>query len=515
VIVDATTRAIRIVAAHPSARIVTPAWTPDGAAIIAAVDYDEQPFDLFEFALDGSTPKGRRLTYTSGGATWPDVSPDGTSIVFVGYTADGFDLFTTPYRQTRAARSEFPIAPGSGPVSAPTDRAGRAEARSRSESSGGGPAETGPDRCKGGCPAYSPWPTLMPTSWTPIVERGDEALRLGIGVGGYDVLGRHGYSASATWLVNRPDTAPLPHAASPDWQIQYLYDRWVPTFFVAASQHTSFGAGPPDVAGRPTSATLREHELTAGVLYPIRRVRVSHRALASLVQSTDRFTFADRLASHDTAGARFGWTTSTARTYGYSISREDGWSFGGTAEFEGDRFGSAAVRTVTTDGRAYLRGAAAHHVLALRAAVGVSSGDADRRRTFHLGGSSANAEVLDFGRDAISLLRGFGARTFAGSHVALMNSEYRWPITRPQRGVGTIPLLLHSVHAAAFADAGHAWTRAFSVRDAKIAAGGELSFDFIALYSAPLTLAIGAAWGHDRAGTAPGGTVYARLGRAF
>ena len=39
----------------------------------------------------------RRLTHLTGGATWPDVSPDGRVLAFVGYTAEGFELFSMPY----------------------------------------------------------------------------------------------------------------------------------------------------------------------------------------------------------------------------------------------------------------------------------------------------------------------------------------------------------------------------------------------------------------------------------
>ena len=65
----------------------------------------------------------------------------------------------------------------------------------------------------------------------------------------------------------------------------------------------------------------------------------------------------------------------------------------------------------------------------------------------------------------------------AGHHVALMNADYRWPVARPQRGSGTWPLFLHTVHAAVFADAGHAWTRTFAAHDLKSSVGGELSLE--------------------------------------
>ena len=97
-----------------------------------------------------------------------------------------------------------------------------------------------------------------------------------------------------------------------------------------------------------------------------------------------------------------------------------------------------------------------------------------------------------------------------------MNADYRWPIARLQRGLGTWPILLHTLHAAVFADAGHAWTRTFDARDVKTSAGAELSLNFVAAYSLPFTASLGAAWGHDGSHTVPDrATVYFRLGHAF
>lgn len=492
VVVDVATRVVGVVATDADARIVTPAWRPDGAAIVAAVAPRDETFNLHEFALDGS--RGRQLTHTSGGATWPDVSPDGKMLVFVGYTPDGHDVFSMPY----------PNADQDVPSSVPSPRAANASTLK-------------PDLASRPSTAYEPLSTLAPTSWTPVIEPGSVQWRVGAAVSGYDVLGYHGYAATATWRLASPEGASAPARATPDWRLYYAYTRWRPTIFGSASAETSFFAGPATDAGAPTDSTLLARQLQAGVVLPIVHVRISHQALVSLVHALDHYTLQTQQLSRTRVAVRGAWLTSSARTYGYSISPEDGVSVGGTAEVVRRGFGAFAdADVVTGDIRAYLPSLAPHHVAAVRIAAGMSSGDVTAGRTFLLGGPSSNASAIDFGRHAVSLLRGFATDTFAGSRVALVNADYRWPIARPQRGVGTWPLLLHTVHAAVFADAGHAWTRSFLADAIKVSAGGELSADVVAGYFMPFTATIGAAWGHDGSGLVRDrATVYFRVGRAF
>jgi WD40-like Beta Propeller Repeat len=491
VIVDPGTKAIRTVTPYRSIRVVTPAWRPDGRAVVAAAAPRDQPFNLYEFSIDDplETLHARPLTATDGGATWPDVSPDGKTIVFVGYTTDGFDLFSMPYPVSGEAR---PLRDAAAP-----EQTGFAELE---------PLDHEPR-------PYSPWPTLRPTSWTPIVEGDNTQVRVGAATAGVDVLGYHGYAASASWLVSGPAAA----EKSPDWTLSYAYDRWRPTLWAAASSATSFFAGPPTASGTPSNATLRERRLEAGVLLPVRHVRVSHLAIVSFLAGVDEYTLPDATLSRDRRAVRAGWATSSTHTYGYSISPEGGVTVGGTAERVPGSLGSfGEATTLTADARAYLPGFGSHHVVAIRGAAGVSTGDVDIRRNFHLGGALPNPSVIDLGRNAISLLRGFGTDTFAGSHVALVNADYRWPLWRPQRGAGTWPVMLHTVHAAAFADAGHAWTGAFRRPAMKTSVGTELSADFVAGYFFRFTSTVGVAWGHDGSGTVRDrATIYARIGHAF
>jgi WD40-like Beta Propeller Repeat len=495
VIVDVATKAIHTVTPYRGVRVVTAAWRPDGRALVAAVAPRDQPFNLYEFPIDDPLQAlhARPLTATTGGATWPDISPDGKTIVFVGYTIDGFDLFSMPYPVPGEARPPInvraPERTGSGELE-PLDHEPR---------------------------PYSPWPTLRPTSWTPIAEGDSTQFRVGAATAGFDVLGYHAYGASASWLVSGPAAAEKPGAPTPDWTFSYAYARWQPTLWVAASSATSFFSGPPTASGTTSNATLRERRLEAGVLLPMRHVRVSHLAMVSFLTGVDDYTLPEGTISRDRRAVRAGWATSSTHTYGYSISSESGVTVGATAERVPRSLGSFGdATTFTADTRAYLPGLGSHHVLALRGAAGVSTGDVDIRRNFHLGGALPNPSVIDLGRNAISLLRGFGSDTFAGNHVALVNADYRWPLWRPQRGTGTWPVMLHTVHAAGFVDAGHTWTGAFRGSAVKTSVGAELSADVVAAYFFRFTSTVGIAWGHDGSGTVRDrATIYARIGHAF
>ena len=498
VLVSAETGAVRVIASAPDTRWVTPAWRPDGRAVLVAGAAASVPFNLYEIGVEGSELTKRLLTNTTGGARWPDVSADGTTIVFVGYTVDGFDVFTTPY----------PLDPTGGPEPNVLLPPAVLPQTPNLTVAATDPADTNARR-------YNPLPTLMPTSWEPVIETEGDRLRLGAGIGGNDVLAYHSYSAAATWRVDEPrhdggEAPPL------DWTLAYAYDRWIPTVFASASWETEFAGVSVPGAPEPLVIPVRSRELEAGVFIPFRRVRISHQALASLIRTDDRYQLTGEEVSLNRTAARVGWATSSAKVFGFSISPERGVTVGATGESVLDALGSSAsASTATGDLRVYIPGAGSHHVVAVRAAGGASSGDRGARRVFLLGGASPATGVINFDSDALSLLRGFEANAFAGNRIALLNVEYRWPFARPERGFKTWPVFLHTAHAAAFADAGHAWSNSFRMADLKTSLGGELSADVVLGYSLRLTLTAGAAWGRDGQSGSDGATAYVRVGRAF
>jgi hemolysin activation/secretion protein len=122
---------------------------------------------------------------------------------------------------------------------------------------------------------------------------------------------------------------------------------------------------------------------------------------------------------------------------------------------------------------------------------------------------------VNFGSDALGMVRGFEDEAAAGSRIASASVEWRQPLWRVQRGTGTWPIFLRTVHAAVFVDAGHAWTGEFSPDRLKASVGAEGSLDTVVGFRLPLTFTAGVAHTYDRF-TGHGATgFYVRIGPSF
>jgi hypothetical protein len=482
VVVDVATRHIRTVASSDSGRNVGPIWLPDGSTILFSSDRDGTSFRIY--AVDVGTRALRRLLGTGAAARFPALSPDGRQLVFVGYRADGYDLYSIPFDAPQWSA----VLPS--PVVDPADGI----------SAVGAATTPAPDGRPVGSP-YRPWHTLAPRYWTPVIETRQDSLLLGASTSGSDALGRHGYAATGAWAI--------PHNR-PDWRLDYAYARWWPTMFAGAS----------DTIDDWRDGTVRSRELTAGALFPYRRVRWATTALAAFHASRDVFDCPSCDPSPGGAATRsavqLGWIFSTAKSFGYSISAEQGGSAGVTAELTrralgADGDGGAA----TADVRVYSRAVPRHGVVAARAAGATSWGERPVRRVFNAAGPGPQSTGFDFGSGAIGLLRGFSPSDLFGYHAAVVNVDYRFPLAWPQRGIGTLPVMLRNLHGAVFADIGHAWDGSFRAGEVRRSFGAEISADTIIGYSFPLTLTAGAARRDDPSGRRQGWAAFVRTGRSF
>jgi hypothetical protein len=462
---------VRTVVSSPAARNVTPFWLSEKTILFASTR-DDRPFQIY--SVDVATGMLKRLNDAGDSAQSPVVSPDGRSLVYVGYTPDGYDLFSLPLSSVSWTDAEVEA---------------------------GLPANTPTGSVATPAHGYRPWSTLAPRFWMPVAGSDAGELEAGASTDGGDALGRHAYAGAIAWSAAR---------ARPDWSIAYAYDRWWPTLFVSLSDDTDPWRG----------GAIRTSEVNAGALFTSVRVRRAQTLLTALHASRDAFECPDCATPLRTRtrrnAVRIGWTFDNTQTYGYSISREAGGVVRATWEAAPEALGSeASTEGATLDVRAYHHLGPQHAVIAVRAAAASSWGDTDVRRIFSASGSGTVAGDFDFGRSAVGLLRGFDADAIVGDRVVVGNADYRFPLRQLQRGIGTLPIFFRAVHAAVFVDAANAWGARFRWSDVRVSGGAEISMDAVAGYSLPLTFATGVAWRSDPVSAQRGATVFGRIGRAF
>jgi hypothetical protein len=495
VLVDPASRAVRTLVSRRDARLVTPSWTPDGTTILFSADLSaeapakanagDRPFNVY--AVEVASGAVRQITDTAGGAQFPELMPDGR-LIYVGYTPDGYDLFSISL-DSSGLQAGAPI------LAAP----------SRSD-------ETEISRLKAGATyiaefessKYNPLRTLVPSFWTPIVESDSGETVLGAATGMVDALGRHSYAIDAGWARGR---------ARPDWHAAYAYDRWRPTLFASYSDDTDPIRG----------GTIRSRELFAGTRLSFRRLRWTETLLAGFDALTDTIVCGEITSGcrtpesrRDLRSLRGGWLHDSRRMFGYSISPEEGMAIEAAAETSRKPLGSDVdAGAAIFDVRGYRRLLGRHTVVAGRAGFAASWGPGRARRVFSAGGSGPSQPEFDFGRDSIGLLRGFAASDVIGTRAAVANLDLRFPVARIQRGMRSWPVFFQTLHAAAFVDAGHAWDSALRTANLRTSTGAEVSLDLVILHYVPVTLVAGAAWTRDPIGNRQRAAVFGRIGRAF
>jgi len=510
VVYDADLRDGARVAPDPAAHDVTPAWTPDSRWVLFASDRQAGHHRILAAAVADADQPGAPLPVivdVAGGATQPDVSPDGEMVVFVSETAAGSEVFS--------ARMP-PLAPAGGAVGdvgrhqrvpvAPPAPVAAAAGGARADA-----VDTTADV------AYSPWSTLLPRAWQPLAAIDRDHAQLGAAVAGEDALGRHSYGLRVWWTASGSAISEgWPDAAAFDWYASYTYDRWRPAVMLSASAESdTVGVR---AAGTVVTAAARTHQAFGGVWYPVRRARWSQTLLAGV--ALDRQRILMPVGGHldrTRHSLRAGWSFSSARRYGYSISPEHGVAASATVEYGSPALGADGRTTSgSAEWRAYLPGGFRHAVLALRAgAAGSTGGHADRR----LFGTAAvgAASLLSFDRRRVGFVRGAGADAITGVALAGANADLRFPLARVDRGLGTWPLFLNQFHAALFVDGAAAGDSLTSLDRQIWSAGGEIAATITVAYGTRVTAAVGGAWTHDpRRADRPGrAAAFVRTGYAF
>jgi hypothetical protein len=446
------------------------------------------------YAYEFATKRLRQVTNVRTGAFMPEVSPDGKTLVYVGYGSKGYDLYTLVLDESRYLE----------PLEVPQDRGDRPVLLEE---------ENLPVH------PYSPLPTLRPRALELDYRSDNSGQRLIVSVRGSDVVGNHGVSADAVFE---------PEGNEPDVNIAYGYYRLPFTMGVSA-----YRTSDPNLRYDYGSASSKIVEVRAGATTSLSYGILSEFALQSVALSYQAETIrgdlptglrADPFAtvSHDprrgtNSALRLSYFFSNATSTAYGSGHERGLSLRLSVDESHRGLGSELEGTTVsghTTGYIPLPWAR-HHVFAISNYFGASTGDAGAG--FALGGyqdSNLLRNMIDSVGQSRMTLRGYPSGRFRGSRLLLGQFEYRAPLLIVDRGLSTLPVFIQSIHGAAGLDVGgafdrfdeDAWRQQFHYGFAT-----ELWFDFVLGYRTSSRVLLGYAVGRGE-GAITGGTSYVVVG---
>lgn len=538
IVVLDTTGAVRLRLARDRAVDRDAAWSPDGSWLFFSSDRSGIPNLYAAYvgaALLRAAPSDPaedsvplwQVTNVLGGAFEPDVSPDARTIWFSAYHADGYHIERVPFdpatwRPAAPISPKFTIARPSM-LPAPSDVPARVRIGGppvvRSAHLASAVAATRDSAAAAdSARAYSPWATLRPFYWLPVITSGTATgTAFGAATSGEDVVGRHAYVAHA---VVAPRTGRF------EGELTYRFaGLGTPLLGLTASQQWDID-GFARLDDTTTAPILgREDEVDVYATFLRQRWRSAFALVTGLegiaghrVLRADSVRLRDDLVPIRRYGAFVRVLASNARGHDFSISRERGFTAELQARWRRDANHGlplaedyAELRGRLTAYRDFRIAGFADHVIAARLSGLLRDGDSAPR--MDLGGVSGSAIGLGLGFGAVGgsrllPVRGYesGART--GTRAWTASVEYRLPLALVARGLGLLPAFLQTLSASAFVDAGNAWCTAAqeelgpcnrqlaigSRGDPLIGVGGEFAGDLAVLFSATLRLRAGVGW---------------------
>lgn len=425
-----------------------PAWTPDGRAVVFSSDRTGTS-QLYRLEVaSGVAAQPLTLSSAQTGLFEPQISPDGRRVAALLYRAGGYALGVGDLAVLAEADTTTRVAPRSGIATAGTTAVAARP--------------------------YRAWRTLMPRYWEPSWQSlGDGRQLIGALTSSNDVIGRHAWIAQALY-----DTRERRVEGSANYQWARL--RQPVLDFSASQSNDYFGVifrrpgAPGDTARRALRRATRVVSMSASILRP--RIRASTGLSAGLAYEWRSYLSNDPrlrdvgalLAPRSTTPAYPSVFLSAffanARRPSRAVSLEDGISVTGTLRQRWLRdVGTQVTRTGIGAFRGYrsldLPGFA-HHVVALRGAVGAS----DRRGTSELSVGGVNGSSVEIiptvtigGEPRAFPVRGFLPATQYGLAAASGSLEYRAPFVSLLRGYRLLPLFFDRSALTFFGDAGSAW----------------------------------------------------------
>ncbi|MBN1334508.1 MAG: PD40 domain-containing protein [Deltaproteobacteria bacterium] len=524
---------------HDDALDRDPAWSPDGRTLFFSSDRSGI-YDIY--AVDLADGRLWQVTRVLGGAFDPTIRPDGKVMAWVDYHAHGADIRISPL--DRATWKEIGTLDTRGVLEgAATSGPSVSEAEPVPSEPPAAPSATAPE-----ARPYRPLPTLLPPRYVMPSLYVTEVGALGVlSTGGHDLLQRYRYGGYVTYRTDNRFVGGGGSFTLNRWRTVLTTGAYVNTIrygriWVETHPPPEGGATIPGIERGDDTYYDRRIRFYAQAGYPI----TPHQVMAFTVDGEMRDSLRDlppdvHLGTLPARGylssLAIGWRHARSRSYAHSISPEEARQVTATAQYTASWLGSHLLDDsgepvpfdqvqVTSEWREYTSLPwAANHVLALRAAAGVSLGDGLRYGSFRLGGSYGEGALYAL-PDEYRALRGFPVASVYGDWYYLGGAEYRLPIWRIDRGFGNLPFFLRTLHAALLCDVGNAFA-AFPSSGAeaadllgatRVGVGAELRLGMVVGWGYGFTGRLGYAFGASgeggiRAGSLDG--LYLQMGNSF
>ena len=455
--------------APDASRDTSPYWGENDTYLFFSSNRTGVP-NIFAYSL----PKNLlyQVTNVLTGAFNPAVSPRGDQLAFEYYTAHGLEIHLSALEQQ--AWKPVPLAEPTEPMS----------------------VKHSPQLTQSPESGYNPLPSLFDLSYYPWGGEDEDGLQLGFNVNGEDVLGQHKYSVNVLYGLE---------SGRVGFDAEYLNQQFYPTIrlfgYDTAVEFNDLFINPQ---GKDEEYWERQRGGGIELVIPLYRTR---RTDVSLLTGY-KYTQLDNLTSYDKfagtlpdegalANASAGLIIKSFDEYRYSISPESGIFAIVKYARDDEIFGSDFnINKLTGEMNVYVNSFFPRHVLAFKAAGGISDGDTLTQGVFQLGGSAFTMQS-DLWYEPQFLLRGYEENSFAGDRVVLGSAEYRFPLWYPQHTIWDGRILVDSIAGTAFFEGGDAWDKDDDM-GAKYSAGAELKISLGLRYGQmPLILGLGFAHGFD------------------
>ena len=447
-------------------------YSTDGKHIIFSADYDET-FNLYQLEL--ATGKAERLTRVMGGAFKPLVI--GSQLYYQSYDATGYNhaLMSREALRGKEGLESFNIQQVFGQFNYPDlyeELAGHSETEE-----------------------YSPWSTLMPTTWLPVIAGTDEYDVYGAIISGADALGRHNYS-----LGLFQDTKNDLSSGS----IIYSYDnKWQ----LSASRSHKYGTllfqDKLNIRQEDNIEIARINLFNAFENTLTFSLGANSSIERDIKSSTSRRIFEDK--KNAVVGGRLDFDN----TEFYSQSNSPSWGSKATVLWESNDY-------LDSDYKGDVINASFSHFFDLpgKQVIAINTQGAygfESPEPFELGGNNINFAESLFGRDTWSL-RGYDERVQQGNRIQTSSLEYRFPIASIERNWDLLPIGLGNISGTVFSDHGSAWSDNDDA-DYLTSAGIELNVEVVIAYGVIFPVKLGYAKAFDR--DEGGNSTYMSAGFAF